>query len=77
MYYGLSKKRLDVTFTEDLRRTTEDAAAGLHTLIASGKTPPPVYEKKCTKCSIYDLCLPKIATRRSARAYLHQCIETM
>lgn len=74
LFYGLSKRRLEVTFTESLLRATEAAAAGLHELIAAGKTPPPNYEKKCTKCSLFDLCLPQTTSGKSARAYLASVI---
>ncbi len=75
LFYGLSKRRLDVTFTENLRRATDEAAAGLHELIAFGKTPPPIYEKKCTKCSLFDLCLPKTTSgKRSAVRYLAEAL---
>jgi CRISPR-associated exonuclease Cas4 len=29
-------------------------------LIAAGVIPPPVYEKKCDTCSLFDLCQPKL-----------------
>jgi CRISPR-associated exonuclease Cas4 len=75
LFYGLSKRRLDVTFTESLRRATDEAAAGLHALIAAGKTPPPNYEKKCTKCSLFDLCLPMTTGgKRSAVRYLAEIL---
>jgi len=76
LFYGLSKRRLDVAFTESLRRTTAAAAEGLHALIAAGRTPPPNYEKKCTKCSLFDLCLPKTTGgQRSAVRYLAEALE--
>lgn len=59
IFYGRTRRRLDVTFDEKLRGETEEAAKGAHQLIKSGKTPLPVYEKRCESCSLIHECLPK------------------
>lgn len=69
LFYGQTRRRLEVRFDNDLRSTTEDAAERLHRLIASGRTPPPVREPKCDQCSLFDLCLPD-APAHSAQRYL-------
>ena len=44
-------------------------------LIASGRTPPPVYEKRCESCSLMAECLPKtIQKRRSVKSYLKRIL---
>ena len=71
IFYGRTRRRLDVSFDETLRRETEDAAKKAHELITSGKTPLPVYEKRCESCSLMAECLPKtIQKRRSVKTYL-------
>jgi CRISPR-associated exonuclease Cas4 len=71
LFYGQTRHRLDVVFDEVLRRETEETARQAHALIASGKTPPPVYEKRCESCSLMAECLPKtIQKRRSVKNYL-------
>ena len=71
LFYGQTRHRLDVVFDEDLRRETEETARRAHALIASGRTPPPVYEKRCESCSLMAECLPKtIQKRRSVKNYL-------
>lgn len=71
LFYGQTRHRLDVVFDEVLRRETEETARLTHALIASGRTPPPVYEKRCESCSLMADCLPKtIQKRRSVRNYL-------
>lgn len=40
IFYGRTRRRLDVSFDDDLRKKTEDAARQAHELIASGITPP-------------------------------------
>ena len=71
LFYGQTRHRLDVVFDEALRRETEETAQRAHDLIASGRTPPPVYEKRCESCSLMAECLPKtIQKRRSVKGYL-------
>ena len=71
LFYGQTRHRLDVVFGEALRRETEETARRAHDLIASGRTPMPVYEKRCESCSLLTECLPKtIQKRRSVKAYM-------
>jgi CRISPR-associated exonuclease Cas4 len=71
LFYGQTRHRLDVVFDETLRRKTEETAHRAHDLIASGRTPPPVYAKRCESCSLVAECLPKtIQKRRSVKNYL-------
>jgi CRISPR-associated exonuclease Cas4 len=71
IFYGRTRRRLDVSFDDALRKETEDTAGRAHQLIASGKTPPPVYEKRCESCSLIAECLPRtIQKRRSVKTYL-------
>jgi CRISPR-associated exonuclease Cas4 len=71
LFYGLSRRRHDVTFDCRLRFVTQEVARGLHELIAAGRTPAPVYGPKCKRCSLLHVCMPKLMTRRAAvGAYL-------
>ena len=60
LFYGEPRRRTVVPITAALRAETEDAAARLHRLFESGRTPPAVYDKaKCERCSLLDQCKPK------------------
>ncbi len=60
LFYGLTRRRVDVVFDAELRKLTADSARRLHELIASRETPPAVYEeRKCDACSLKELCLPQ------------------
>jgi CRISPR-associated exonuclease Cas4 len=76
LFYGKTRHRLDVPFDLPLRNLTEQTIHQLHALIASGRTPPAVYEKaKCDRCSLIDLCMPQAATPRlRARNYLDDAL---
>ncbi|MBN1127938.1 MAG: CRISPR-associated protein Cas4 [Chitinispirillaceae bacterium] len=59
LYYGSQHKRHDVEFGKELRSQTRELSVRLHSLIDSGKTPAAVYEKKCERCSLMDICMPE------------------
>jgi CRISPR-associated exonuclease Cas4 len=77
IFYGRTRHRLDVAFDEVLRNETEEAAKRAHELIASGITPPPVYEKRCERCSLIGECLPKASGKEgSVKRYLTRMMVT-
>jgi CRISPR-associated exonuclease Cas4 len=77
LFYGKTRRRLDVVFNSDLRGQTEETARRLHELIDSGVTPPPVYTKGCESCSFLESCLPTATGgRKSVSRYLKEVMET-
>ena len=73
LYYGRTRRREDIVFDERLRLETEGAARKVHALIESGMTPKPEYSKKCKKCSLYELCMPRVSSKASN--YLMKAVE--
>jgi CRISPR-associated exonuclease Cas4 len=73
LFYGQTRHRYDVKFDRALRKETEDAAMRLRELITAGITPPPEYSAKCKKCSLVELCLPKVS--KKASNYLAKVVE--
>ncbi|TKJ40967.1 CRISPR-associated protein Cas4 [candidate division TA06 bacterium B3_TA06] len=77
LYYGKTARRLKVAFDDNLRRETEEAARSLHDLCRKGETPRARYEKKCNKCSMRDLCMPKTTgVKRNVMRYLNRIVES-
>ncbi len=72
IFHVQSKRRARSPFDADLRRRTEEAAARLHALLASGVTPPPVVHPKCRQCSVHGLCLPELV---AAQARCHRAVD--
>ena len=71
LFYGKTRRRTGVVFDEKIRRQTEQTAEDARNLIASGVTPPPVYAKRCERCSLIGECLPKkIEKKSSVKRYL-------
>ncbi len=60
LFYGQTRRRLDVVFDAKLRALTADTARRLREMIASRRTPPAVHEeRKCEACSLKELCMPQ------------------
>lgn len=76
IFYGRTRRRLDVTFDDTLRKEAEEASEHAHQLIGSGVTPPPVYEKRCKSCSLSGECMPKTAGKKSlVKRYLERMVD--
>lgn len=76
LFYGKTRHRHEVDFTPALRKETEETARKCRELILAGRTPKPIYEKRCKQCSLVDLCLPKsLGRKRSIDHYLSGAVE--
>jgi CRISPR-associated exonuclease Cas4 len=77
LFYGKTRRRADVRFDETLRRETGKTAQEARALIMSGVTPPPVYAKRCERCSLIGDCMPKkIEKNPSVKRYLARMTES-
>jgi len=75
LFYGKTRRRSVVELDAALRGKTREAAARLHSLIRSQKTPPAQLEPKCKHCSLRTVCMPELAARSSGvRAYIERSI---
>jgi CRISPR-associated exonuclease Cas4 len=63
LFYGETKRRLEVKFTNELRTKVLEFSSEMHGMFNDGKTPLPYFTKKCNKCSLLNLCNPKISNR--------------
>lgn len=78
LFYGISRRRQNVAFDEDLRALTEQSAQRVHALVESGITPPAEYGPKCENCSLKEICLPKeTGGSRSASGYLAKHLKSL
>ena len=65
IFHAASKRRRDVEFTPQLRKTTEEAIAALHVLAKEESVSRAVFKPACEECSLYEICLPKLTSRPS------------
>ena len=75
LYYGETRRRVEVEFTKDLRGLVERMAAEMHDYFARGYTPRVKTSKACRSCSLADTCLPRLQHRISASQYIQQRID--
>lgn len=76
LFYGKTRRRLDVVFDEALRQETQNIAQKTHELIDAGITPAPVYAKRCESCSLMAECMPKtIQKKRTVEGYLKRMLD--
>ena len=68
IFFITAHRRLEVAFTSELRAKTKTAANALWEIRRRTlKVPAAEYGRKCQRCSLKDLCMPKTAS--SAKAY--------
>jgi CRISPR-associated exonuclease Cas4 len=72
LFYGKTRRRQAVVFSPELRQETVETTRRLQDMIQEGKTPEPVYEKKCESCSFLDFCMPRVCGVKSAKSYLEK-----
>lgn len=77
LYYGEPRRRTAVSFTPELRRRVQDSLAEMHQLYDRHHTPKVKTSKSCNACSLKNLCLPKLMTRRKASDYLLGALEEL
>jgi len=63
-FYGETRHRHKVLYTKDLRKRVVQLAESMHDLFSKGITPPPVKSKKCTHCSMKELCVPILGKKK-------------
>jgi CRISPR-associated exonuclease Cas4 len=64
LYYGKTRRRTEVALDDELRRRVAELVAGMYALYDAGITPPAVLLPHCKNCSLIDLCLPAVSSRR-------------
>lgn len=72
LFYGQTKRRLPVEFTEELRQEVKKALEEMHVLYKRGHTPQVKPTKGCNACSLKEGCLPVLMKRPSVKAYMEE-----
>ena len=75
LYYGETRRRMEISFTEELRQEVRDLVTEMHALYRQGRTPKVKPTKGCNACSLKELCLPRLLTRRSVKDYISRAME--
>lgn len=76
LFYGQTRRRKEVRFDAELRALTARTIADTRAMLASGITPTARYEpKRCDRCSLLDLCQPRLLGRRSVEGWLRTQLD--
>ena len=74
IFYGETRKREAVTFTDELRTEVKEMFEEMHQYYNRGYTPKVKWSKSCNGCSLKDICLPKLGKVQSVKAYISQAV---
>lgn len=75
VYYGETRHRKKVAFTEELRRQVQESTQEMHRLFARGYTPQCKQTRACNGCSLKEKCQPALSKRISASTYIMRAIK--
>ena len=67
LFFISSHRRLTIPLDDSLRIQTRALAGALHRIRKDLSVPGAVYSSKCTRCSLQELCMPKV--KPSAKSY--------
>ncbi len=75
LFYGETRRRTAVLFTEELREKVRLTALEMHQMFRRGYTPKVKPTKSCNACSLKELCLPILMRRKNVSEYLKTAME--
>ncbi|MBI2851658.1 MAG: CRISPR-associated protein Cas4 [Chloroflexi bacterium] len=75
-FYGRPRRRQEVNLEAELRQETAKLASALHVMVEQAIVPPPQYASRCERCSLIDVCLPKLdRSSHTVSEYLTEAIR--
>lgn len=76
LYYGKIRRREEVCLNSFLRGRTKELSEKMHMMLVTGKTPKAQRGKRCSLCSLVEICQPNLAIRhKSVANYLKRMLE--
>lgn len=75
LFFVDAHQRLEVAFSDELRNRVRQTAKSLHECFDRAALPPALAGPRCNKCSMKDICMPKIVA--SARKYNTKLLEEL
>ncbi len=74
LYYGETKRRVEVDFCEELRNQVKANLKEMHLLYSKKHTPKAKQTNLCKNCSLNELCLPKLQKTKNPILYVKETI---
>ena len=75
LFYGMERRREEVTITESLRMTTKSIADEMHRMYKAGLLPPAEQKPACKKCSLQNDCMPEASHNKSVSDYISHLVQ--
>ena len=75
LFYGETRRREIVEFTDEMRHTVREYLTEMHDCYKRGHTPKVKPSKSCNACSLKELCLPKLFRQTSVKKYIAAVLE--
>ena len=70
LFYGETKRRQKITFTNELRSEVEKDFDLMHQYMKNSHIPKVKPTKGCNACSLKNLCLPKLLKKQDTQKYI-------
>ena len=70
IYYGESRRREKIEFTDELRKKVKDMFAEMHKFYDQRYTPKVKRTNSCNACSLKDICIPALNKEISVKNYI-------
>lgn len=61
IYHHSSRKRREVICTPELLAQVVQAVQAIRHMLATKQLPPPVNDRRCSKCSLQEACMPSVS----------------
>lgn len=75
IYYGETKHRTKVEFSEDIKIKVKEIFNEMHRYYDQQHTPKVKISKKCKACSLKDICVPVLNKKKSVSEYIDRMIS--
>lgn len=75
LFYGETKKREVVEITEALRREVKETFLEMHQYYERKYTPKVKMSKGCNRCSLKEICMPRLEKTISVKKYISQVFQ--
>lgn len=75
LYYGETRRRTEVLFTEELRQSVRSCFEEMHAYYSRKHTPMVKTGTYCRQCSLNNICLPELSGAQPADAYVSEMLK--
>ena len=75
LYYGETRRRVEVLVDEEIRKNVRNMLSEMHMYYERGHTPKVKTGKFCAQCSLREICMPVLCENRSAARYIDNVLK--